>query len=116
MNLSQSLERYLATLTALEEAQPQPSGTQILDVLKARDEIHSALAAKAQDPPEDLIKLLQLDSRLKQQTARISQVAKLADWRASLQPPAQAWWWFLEAPSSRWDRFDWLWTALTILC
>ncbi len=115
-NLGRALERYSATLTALEEAQPQPAPEQILAVLKARDVIHAALADDTQDAVEGLITVVKLDSRLKQQTERIAQAVKLADWRASFHPPAQAWWWFVEAPPSRWDRFDWLWGALTVVC
>jgi len=115
-DLGQALERYLTTLSALEEAQPKPSAEQILTVLKARDAINVALTDKTQDTVDSLIAIIQLDNRLKQQAARIAQTVNLADWRASLQPPGQAWWWFIEGPSSQWNRFDWLWSALTILC
>jgi tetratricopeptide (TPR) repeat protein len=115
MNLGQSLERYSATITALEEAQPRPSAEQVLAVLKARDVVQAAID-KAQDNVDDLMTLIELDRRLKQQTVRIAQNAKLADWRASLQPSEKGWWWFTELPPDRWSRFDWLWTALTILC
>jgi tetratricopeptide (TPR) repeat protein len=116
MNLDQFLERYSATIISLEEAQPQPSAEHILAVLKARDEVQTALIDRTADHPEDLIRVIELDRRLKQQSMRIAQTVKLADLRASLQPSAQAWWWSLEAPAGKWDRFDWLWTALTILC
>jgi len=115
-NLSQAVAHYSATLSAVEDTQPQPSAGQILAVLKARDAIHVVLTNKTQDTVEDLIAIVQLDGRLKRQIARTAEVVELADWRASLQPPAQAWWWFVEVPASRWDRFDWVWGALTILC
>lgn len=114
--LIQALEHYSVTLCAVEEAQPQPSSEQILAVLRARDAIEAALTDKTEDPTEGLITIVQLDNRLRQQAAPIAQTVKLADWRASLQPPAQSWWWYFEASPSRWDRFDWLWSVLTILC
>ncbi len=115
-NLGRTLERYSATLTALEEARPRPSAEQVLAVLKARDGVHAALTDTAQDPVGGLIAIVQLDSRLKRQAERITHTAKLAEWRTSFNPPAQAWWWSLEAPTSRWDHFDWLWSALAIIC
>ena len=116
MNLERPLESYSTTVQALEESQPLPSAEQVLAVLKARDEVQAALVDKAGDRPENLIRVIELDRRLKRQSARVAQAVKLADWRASLQPSDKAWWWFIEAPPGRWDRFDWLWTALTILC
>jgi tetratricopeptide (TPR) repeat protein len=116
MNLGRTLERYSETVISLEEAQPRPSTEQVLAVLKARDEVQTALIDQTQDSVDDLVAMLALDKRLKQQTARITETVKLADWRASLQPSEKAWWWFIESPPSRWNRFDWLWTSLTILC
>jgi tetratricopeptide (TPR) repeat protein len=116
MNLDRFVEHYSATIISLEAAQPRPSSEHILSVLKARDEVQTALIDRTEDRPEDLIQVIELDRRLKQQSVRIAQTVKLADWRLSFQPSDKAWWWFLEAPLSRWDRFDWLWTALSILC
>jgi tetratricopeptide (TPR) repeat protein len=116
LSLRQALERYSETLSAIETAQPQPTAEEVLAVLKARDAIHSIVIDKKQDTAEGLITVLQLDSRLKQQTLRITQVANLGDWRTSLHPPEQAWWWFIEEPVSKWDRFNWIWNVLAILC
>jgi tetratricopeptide (TPR) repeat protein len=116
MSLGQSLERYSETITALEEAHARLSAEQVLAVLKARDVVQAALIDKAQDNVDDLLTLIELDRRLKQQTVRIAQNVKLAEWRASLQPSEKGWWWFTELPPDRWSRFDWLWTALTVFC
>jgi len=61
-----------------------------------------------------LIVLTKLDSCLKKQAAVITRRVPLADWRASFNPPQDSWWWFLEAPTHRLDRFDWFWNALTV--
>lgn len=116
MNMGRALERYSATIKALEEAQPRPSPQQILAVLKARDHVQTALADKEQDSVDDLSTVLELDRRLKLQAARIAQAVGLEEWRASLQPSEEAWWWFMQLPPRRWDRFDWLWTPITVLC
>ena len=86
--MSRSLERYSAALSTLEEARPQPSAEQILAVLNARDAIYVALAGGTLHEVEGLSRILQLDSRLKVQTARIGQAANLSDWRASFAPSA----------------------------
>src|SRR5687768_2464265 len=93
-----TLKRYAAALSALEKADPCPSAEQILNVLTARDAVQGVLTDKTQDPIESLITVVELDSRLKKQAGSITQVVKLADWRASLNPAAAAWWWFFETP------------------
>lgn len=83
----------------------------ILDVLTARDAVQKVLNHKTQDLNGELIntveldKLVELDNRLKKQAKWIAQAA---DWRASFNPPAEAWWWFLER------KFDWFLRILLI--
>ena len=117
-HLDITLKRYAAALSALEKADPCPSAEQILNVLTARDEVQVVLTDKAQEPIESLITVIELDRRLKKQAGSITQVDELADWRASLNPAADAWWWFFETPMPPywWDRLNWLWTVLTVLC
>lgn len=111
--LDNAVERFATKLTELETATP-PSAEQVLDVLMARDAVHAALADKTQSPKKSLITISELDSRLRKKAESISQVVNLADWRAILNPPAESWWWFFEAPTPQWDRFDWLWSALSV--
>ncbi len=117
-DLKQAVEQYSAALVEIEQARPSPSARQTLAALKARDLVQAALADKAQDPVDSLLTLVQLDDRLRKQAGPIAQSVNLTEWRASLNPPAQAWWWFLEAhvPPHRSDRFDWLWSATAVLC
>lgn len=116
-NLEAAVESYAVTLAVLESAATtHPSKQQILDVLKTRDEVYTVLTDKNQTNKEILIKIIELDNRLKKQAGLITQIVQLSDWRASLHPPAVAWWWFLEPPTNRWDRLDWLWNALSITC
>jgi tetratricopeptide (TPR) repeat protein len=116
--LDRALEDYAAKLTALEEAAEQLSPEQALDVLIARHAVHTSLTDKTRDPTHSLITLVQLDSRLRKQADSIAQAVELADWRASLNPPEGAWWWFFETPRHpHWsDRLDWLWSVLAVLC
>ncbi len=82
----------------------------ILDVLIARDAVQEVLEDKAQDSSEKLINIIKLDQRLKKQAKSIVKAVNLDDWRASVNPPSYAWWWFIE------ERFG-LWAILlSILC
>jgi tetratricopeptide (TPR) repeat protein len=116
MSLAISLHDYALALADLADAQPQPSAQQVLAVLHARDDVANCLRSAKPRTVEEMLKVLELDKRLRQQTSRICQAVKLRDWRPSFLLTNEAWWWFLEAPPNKWDRFDWLWSALTILC
>lgn len=87
----------------------------ILDVLVARDAVDAALADKSLDSTKDVdfSKVIELDSRLKQQAKLITKKVDLEQWRKSLNPSAEAWWWFL---THKWDRLDWLWSSSTLVC
>jgi tetratricopeptide (TPR) repeat protein len=116
MSLEISLHDYSVTLADLEAAEPQPSAQQVLAVLHARDNVADCLKSANPASVEQMLMVLELDKRLKQQTLRICQAVKLTDWRPSFHLTNESWWWFLEVPPNKWDRFDWLWGALTILC
>jgi len=114
--LDSALNHYEATLTVIEQGGESPSSAVILCVLMARDAVQEALTTVdiSHRNQEQLMLLLQLDSRLKQQAGTITGIVSLADWRASFHPPPNAWWWFLEAPTHRLDYLDWLWNGLTV--
>jgi tetratricopeptide (TPR) repeat protein len=116
MTFEESLQRYSQALAVLEEAQPTLSAQQVLAVLVARDQLATALQNKNSIHEDDLLKALQLDGRLKQQAERILVSVPLPEWRRTFFPPPDAWWWFLEPQASHGDRFDWLWTALVVVC
>lgn len=102
------LQRYAASLAALEDARSALSEDLAIEALLARDRLQSSLdwledsRPGAGQPPlcddrTQLKALVQLDRRLKGQAGRILQALDLAEWRASLNPPPGRWWWFLEA-------------------
>ncbi|MEH1939227.1 MAG: tetratricopeptide repeat protein [Nostoc sp.] len=111
-DLVSAVKQYELTLTALEAAATtHPSPQQVIDVLMARDEVYAVRTAKTQTDKESLMMVISLDERLKKQSELITKLVKLADWRAIVHPPVEAWWWFLEPPTNQWDKFDWLWSA-----
>lgn len=108
-------KRYASAIAALAESAPRPTIQQILAVLTARDAIHAMVLDKNQEATDYLLGISQLDKQLKEQGKLIAKSKELADLRSLLNPPLEAWWWFLDdVPDSFWNRFDWLWSALTI--
>ncbi|NEO15428.1 MULTISPECIES: tetratricopeptide repeat protein [unclassified Moorena] len=114
LELYSTLKHYEAALTALEKTDNKPSAEAILRVLIARNIVHEKFADIAHISKDKLIKLVELDSRLKKQAGLITQTVQLADLRTSFHPPKDYWWWFLEAPTHRLDYLDWLWNAVTV--
>lgn len=112
--LDSALNRLNAALTVLEENDGSPPSEAILKTLIARDSVQAALADVTQIPEASLIAVTRIDSRLKNKSELIAQTVLANDWPASFNPPQEHWWWFLEAPIHRLDRFDWVWNALTV--
>lgn len=67
-------------------------------------------------PLDEVSQLMEFDRRLKAQTNKIVKAGELKDWRNSIHPPQEAWWWFLEADEADpWNRFDAVWDGLTTI-
>lgn len=115
-SIESAIERYDAGLTILEKAASKPSAEQILEVLMARSAVQAALDNSNHGFTKPFIKVIELDSRLKEQAQKITQTVSLAYWRESYHPPDEAWWWFIEPPPHRWDQLDWLWNGLSLAC
>ena len=108
LNLDSALSFYEAALVELEEKVKNPSPDLILQVLTARQAVQAALTDAAQPPTKTIMAVIQLDSRLKKQGKAIAQCANLLEWRTTIHPLPEDWWWFLEASEHRLDRLDWL--------
>ncbi|BAZ33740.1 tetratricopeptide TPR_2 (plasmid) [Cylindrospermum sp. NIES-4074] len=101
----------------------QSSPAQVLRVLIARDRVNSILEILANSvnfplpSGESLEKINQLDERLRKQVNVIAPLIESANLRASFHPDEKAWWWFLEVSKTQWsDRFDWLWSGVSVTC
>jgi tetratricopeptide (TPR) repeat protein len=116
--LGTALTAYREALDALEQSPQELDPAVVLAALTARDAVARALTDKQSDAPADLLAVVELDDRLRKLAGAVVKAVKLADWRASLRPPPEAWWWSLEsaAPPDPADRFGWLWSALAVLC
>ena len=111
-DLAQALASYDDKLSRLEKTS-SPSLDDALAVLVQRDTLQDCIPSRPSS--EELIQLVQLDDRLRQQKNCISTLVSLDDYRTSLAIKEDAWWWHLEPTPHRWDRFDWVWQALTLI-
>lgn len=100
-----------------------PLKQRALDVLLARDTVQAALEDETAIPAHLLLDLEAGDRTLKHHKNLITQHSELMTWRTMVNPPADAWWWFLDPPAwfpwleqkSAWlDHFDWLWMGVSL--
>jgi tetratricopeptide (TPR) repeat protein len=115
--LDESLAAYRAALDALKQSQ-EIAPAAVLTTLTARDAVARIMAEVRSDPSADLLAIVELDGQLRKLAGPAVEGVNLSDWRASLRPPPDAWWWSLDSitPPDPADRFDWLWSALSVLC
>ena len=111
----------LAGILFLHESQtgstkPPLAEAQILNILISRDKVQAALAQTNSISETTLATLRPLDDQLKEKAGEIAPIIQAADWRSSMTPDEKAWWWFLESPKpdSGWERWDWLWKAVSV--
>ncbi|NEO65046.1 MAG: tetratricopeptide repeat protein [Moorea sp. SIO4G2] len=109
---SYSLMRYVSSKVGCSRS---PSKEIVLEVLTARDTVQAKLSKQSQIPIGSLIKVNDLDNRLKKETNKITTVVDLTEWHSILNPKVDAWWWFFKPPKHRWDYLDWLWKILTVV-
>ncbi|WP_375478404.1 tetratricopeptide repeat protein [uncultured Nostoc sp.] len=116
--LDTTLKHYKAAIDRLEKTDAI-NAEQVLDVLNARNAVQVAFKEATTIPTSRLKQVLELDAELRKQAQKITKVIKteqFAEWRESVHPSAEAWWWKLEnfAPVHKWDNLDWLWKGLTV--
>jgi tetratricopeptide (TPR) repeat protein len=114
-NIDDAFKRYEQAAQLFEGSVSNLSLEQIIDILVARDILNTALSDKTQDSTKYLLRINELDKKLKKHFYLIPKTDVMMDMRALVNPSSSAWWWFLETPSKNFlDRFDWLWGTLTI--
>jgi tetratricopeptide (TPR) repeat protein len=115
MMMDKYIERYSKTLEVLESAMPEPTPDLVLDVFLARDIIQKRLKETEEERSELVVRLVELDTRLKKYSAAISKMEELDEWKKSLQPTKDFWWWHLDSPQDPMDRSDWGFNVLAIV-
>jgi tetratricopeptide (TPR) repeat protein len=114
--LDTTLERYQAAIKSLDSSNIEVE--QILGVFHARDAVQLALKEPKHIPSSSLNKLILSDAELRKKAEAITKVIQAEtweNWRESIHPPAEAWWWRLESIAPHpWDNWDWLWKILSL--
>ena len=109
MSLEENITRYSITLTALEQAMPDPTLEQVLDVLIARDAVQRGLNEIEEQDFPNVIRIVERDKRLSKYAPVISINDELDQWKRSLQPPQDYWWWYMDTPRG------WGWSIFVII-
>ena len=113
--LDKALNHYQQTLQAWREAN-SPSETEGLALLQARDSLHRALEQFPLDSSPTLLTLRNLDQTLVQQATALDAKLQFEQYRKSLSPQPEQWWWFLDQvkPPHPLDRFDWFFNGISL--
>jgi tetratricopeptide (TPR) repeat protein len=108
--------RYREMVQTLVKSKNALSPDQVLACLVTRDQIaHLWLEEGSIDP--DAVQLIdQGDRLLRDLKEPISQLKELKTWRENFNPTVQAWWWHFNPPEGWFQRFDWLATAIAVVC
>lgn len=122
--LRRELDQYKTAVEELENLQKgsPDAKARILEALVSRDRLESEMdAQKGVDQAwiQDLFaidsQVEELDKRLEKNGPMIASVVNLEKWRGYFKPSDNAWWWNFEPPPESWDRFDWVWSAVTLV-
>lgn len=105
--LQTALERYKSALDCLTSPHSSPNKNQVLEILSARDALAKLLETEETIDISILSQLIELDSQLKEQAYKITEVLNLSEYQSSL--PSNFPTWLLETAqkSHPWNRFEW---------
>ncbi|PSN77477.1 hypothetical protein C8B47_21860 [filamentous cyanobacterium CCP4] len=114
--LESAIRRYRDYLNSIQQlaGESHVQAHDILRLLTSRDQLQSVIANLAYLPPSKLHEISELDASLKILERYLSSYCEIDTWRVSYSPSSDAWWWFLSSPKHPLDKFDWLFSALTI--
>ncbi len=112
------LDHYQNSLEHLENSNiSHPSLNQelALEILLTRDALSQALSHKIKPSATAILKIKNLDKKLKQNAEKLMQLIDLEDYRENFPKSPDAWWWYLDIyveektkKTHPWNRFDWL--------
>lgn len=96
--IDDAVANYEKNLAELEKQSPQASFEQIIATLIARDGVEKKRQMDQVLAGETYSKLIALDKRLKAQTPFIAKDDRLEEWKVSVNPTPNQWWWELTDP------------------
>jgi tetratricopeptide (TPR) repeat protein len=97
--LDEAVSAYQAARNVLCDPKSDDTSARVMAALLSRDRLAQVLADSAQITPDLLDGISALDRSLKNSAPAIDGAvgrATLAGWREVVQPPASAWWWYLD--------------------
>lgn len=113
VTFDRELKRYERAIEAIEDNQSNLTDEQVVEVLIARDDIQFIIHDYKQGTGGGITRLCALDDRLRSLGPTIAESVDLENLRGTLNRATDYWWWTFEPPISAWDRYDWVWNALT---
>lgn len=99
ISIVKTIQAYQVALQNLPSQKAHDLPSKVMGVLLARDNLAHALSDFSSLGPETLSQIIHLGQELKAKAAEIEAVighSMLAAWRETVQPPASAWWWYLD--------------------
>ena len=107
------LQRYQKSLDKLNNSNTPLSEKDVLDILLARDAISKALSGNVIPYTSVILKIQELDGKLKHNSEKLIQSINLAEYRNNFPRLPNSWWWDLDIyvqekarKSHPWNRFD----------
>lgn len=115
--LDQVIESYATRIEAL--AEQGINSISVLEVLNARDILAAVMKTDCRISTPQLNRVIELDQSLREKASTVNQALKdslFSQWRDSVSPPPEAWWWHLDNIASihPLNRFDGLWKLMMI--
>ncbi len=113
--ISQLAAQYRDLVQSLAKNKDSPPPKDVFACLVSRDKIAHLWQKQGPPDPAAVHLIDEGDSQLRKLKGPISQLKELDGWRKNFTPPQQAWWWHFQAPGGKWQRFDWLTTAIALI-
>ncbi len=105
--LKTALLRYKSALNCLMPPNSSPNKSEVLEILSARDALGKLLETEETIDISILSELIELDSHLKEQAYKITEVLNLSEYQSSLPSTSQTWLLDIEKKSHPWNSFEW---------
>ncbi len=112
-----ALQEYEEALTVLTEtAASNLSPQQVLEVILTREQLARLQRYEEYNSSELWARVILLDQQFQDQKEKIAEVkdCDIGVWRKSITDRTRGWWWFLPSPVDPKDRWDWVWSGLSV--
>lgn len=114
-SLDELVQHYQTAIDTLKTQGTATPEAQVLSLLLLRDQVQRYLQTPTETQGTMMLQVQHLDHDFQDQGVLIASHYPLQTWRSMIDPPVAHWWWYFEVPEdiNVWDRYDWLWQALS---